>query len=160
MNALLILDYPSQILAQLLSYFPNLLVAKNDISCTNNEVSTCCPRGSSCLGNGLYFDPNQIMVGGYIRGACKNHGSPLMAQYSANQVRRLQKQIILNSVLLRETYLGTDNVIINTISDAGILSCVGSGNFRCQSEPLTICNCQTGNDNFTLAGNLIPIYKY
>ena len=140
-----------QISAQLLSYFPSFLVAKNDISCTNNEFTTCCPTGPSCLRNGLYFDLNQIMVGGYIRGACKNHGSPLITQYSAIQVSRLQKQIMPNSVLLRETYLGTDNGIIKTISDADVLSCVGSGNFRCQSEPLTICNCQTGTGTFNLA---------
>ncbi|KUJ24162.1 uncharacterized protein LY89DRAFT_727197 [Mollisia scopiformis] len=118
-------------------YFPNGAVAIHDVPCNDTSVSICCQTVSTCLNDGLCFNPLGSAVGGFIRGSCtdKSFTSSLCPLFCNTD----------------------DNVagIINTISDAGVLSC-GNSHFCCESASLSECNCQTGNGTFTLAGNILP----
>jgi len=137
-------------------YFPDGKNATKDTACKSATVSTCCQEGATCLDNGLCFDPFGSAVGGYIRGSCtdKTWASPDCPQYCTYG----KPLHLLTSAGAKLMIIIIDNAtasLYNSLSDAGVLSCGNSG-YCCESDPLSKCDCQTGDGTFTISGDLKP----
>ena len=46
-------------------YYPNGNLSPNDVPCSSESGSACCPNGWECLSNGLCYLPNEAYLGRY-----------------------------------------------------------------------------------------------